>query len=584
MIETEKAPASVASMDEIQQGWHDFTARVTQLEAEKDALEQENKALRFLLERVVEHRQKSHGELVLLLTSLVSKLPINDVGTIVARLMEHNTHVSEVCAVLAKGKADAPIPQPQVLRALDQTKRDLAAALKLAVEELIKLDTPLERQMLELLVADPEEFFSQKVVRANRCFIKGQVMRERVIREFGESALIFFNDVTTDPKLNPRPKPEEIALAFRTDFEPLFQQNAGALPDKGQGLWALYQRVQRSKAATDEARAQRNAFLTMSFILELLHYYENQSTEAPDVVFAQRLPALIEQLVVAGGPQDNLDEKLIAQAERLLAFIISTDHRLMVINNLGKVSAVGKTLRYVLALRSDKLNQPDQVIAEFVKYLIPQKKSPNPEVLAAVLRIVKPEMQRFVVEAIMNCDRLPLQQVNALGKAVGNQLGLTGLEAPKKTAEAIPPEMERQMAWERIKDLISRRTDPGEIATAFRDRLHAKYDADELKQSWITLTEADPISLIRVFLPFAVPGRRQDGSGGAGRDGNLHQPPHTREVRQHVSQSREQPAKHVQGKSKQPNARQFHGAGKMGGPGSGKQIIGGRGNTGNRVK
>jgi hypothetical protein len=42
-----------------------------------------------------------------------------------------------------------------------------------------------------------------------------------------------------------------------------------------------------------------------------------------------------------------------------------------------------------------------------------------------------------------------------------------------------------------------------------RDRLHAKYEADEIKQSWITLTEADPISLIRVFcqLPYLPDGR-----------------------------------------------------------------------------
>ncbi len=42
-----------------------------------------------------------------------------------------------------------------------------------------------------------------------------------------------------------------------------------------------------------------------------------------------------------------------------------------------------------------------------------------------------------------------------------------------------------------------------------RDRLHAKYDADEVRQSWITLTEADPMSLIRIFcqLPFRADGK-----------------------------------------------------------------------------
>ncbi len=55
-----------------------------------------------------------------------------------------------------------------------------------------------------------------------------------------------------------------------------------------------------AKGARRPGRAQKNAFLRLSFILELLHYYDNQSTESPDVVFAQRLPPLIEQLVIAG--------------------------------------------------------------------------------------------------------------------------------------------------------------------------------------------------------------------------------------------------------------------------------------------
>src|SRR5438046_2479896 len=112
----------VATVDEIQQGWHEVMLRIGQLEAERNVLEQENKSLRALLERVIEHRQRSHGELVHLLSGLVGKLPINDVGLVVSKLVEHNAHVSEVCATLAKGKADAALPQPAVLRALDQTK------------------------------------------------------------------------------------------------------------------------------------------------------------------------------------------------------------------------------------------------------------------------------------------------------------------------------------------------------------------------------------------------------------------------------------------------------------------------------
>lgn len=510
MTRSEKAAKTVASIEEIQQEWHELTLSVKQLEAEKSALEQENKALRFLLERVIEHRQKSHGELVMLLTGLVSRLPINDVGTIVSKLVEHNAHVSEVCTALAKGKAEAGMPQPSVLKALDQTKRDLVAALKPAIEELIGFDTPLETDMLQALSTQPELFFSPRIGRANRCFIKGQVPRERIVREFGEEALVFFKDATTDRKLNPRPKPEEIVLAFKDDFEALFKQNAGFLPDKRKQLLALYQKIQRSKAPTGQARSQRNAFQKLSFYLELLHFYGNQNTEAPDVVFAQRLPALIEQLVVPG-LQEHLDEKLISQAESLMAFVINPDHRQTIVNNIGKGGGLAKSLKYVLTLRADKVSGLDQVIAEFVRHLIPprQEKAPPPDPLAAVLRLIKPDMQRLVVNGIMDSDRLRKEEAEALGRTVGKALGLTGLDAPIKVPESIPVETERQIAWGNISDLIARRNEPAVIAEAIRDRLHAKYDADEMKQSWIILIESDPISLIRIFcqLPYLADGK-----------------------------------------------------------------------------
>src|SRR5258706_8740735 len=305
MTETAVAAPAIPSLEEIQQEWHDLGLRIAQLESERSLLEQENKSLRHLLERVIDHRQKSHNELVMILTTLVSKLPINDVGVVVSRLVEHNNNVAQTLAGLVKGTVESIIPQPNILRNLDQTKRDLAAALKPAVEELIALDSPLEKELLESLLAQPDLFFTPKMIRANRCFIKGQVPRERIVRQFVGAALIFFNDLTTDPKLNPNPKPEEVVLAFKPDFEALLEQNPGFLPEKRDELVALYRRVQRSKAASTEARLQRNALQKLSFIIELLHYYENQSTEAPDVLFAQRLPALVEQLVVTG-PQEPL--------------------------------------------------------------------------------------------------------------------------------------------------------------------------------------------------------------------------------------------------------------------------------------
>lgn len=510
MTQIETPPAPPASLDEVQQGWHELTTRVGQLEAERNLLEQENKALRFLLERVIDHRQKSHSELVLLLTGLVSKLQINDIGVIVSRLVEHNTNVSQYLAALVKGTVDVAMPQPTILKTLEHTKRDLIAALKPLVEELIQSNSSFEPELLRALLNDPEQFHTPRMVRANRCFIKGQVARERVIKDFGPEALVFFNDMTTDPKLNPSPKPEEIVLSFKNEFEALFQQYSasGQVPEKWKSLPSLYQSIQRGKAPTEQARALRNTFQKLSFIIELLHFYEHQNTEPPDVTFAQRLPVLVEQLVVSS-PQESLDEKLITQAEALLAFIINPDHRYMVVNNIGKGGGSGRSLRYVLRLRSDRAPNPDELV-EFVKHLIPPppQKRPAPEAIAPILQLVNPDMQLLVVNAIMSCDRLRMDEAETLGKAVGTILGLKGLEL-LKAPQNIPPDVERQLAWDKIKDLITRRNDPTIIAGAIRDRLHAKYDADEIRQSWLTLIEADAISLIRIFcaLPYLADGR-----------------------------------------------------------------------------
>jgi hypothetical protein len=507
MTPPENAPKPVATTEEIQSDWHELTARVGMLEVERTVLEQEIKGLRFILERVIEHRQKSHGELVLILSGLVSKLPLNDIGAIVAKLVEHNSHVNEVLAALLKGKADASLPQPTILRALEQNKRDMAAALKTAVEQLIQLDTPFEKEMLQSLIEKPELFFSPSFVRANRGFVKGQIPRERIVKEFGEESLVFFNDMTTDAKLNPRPKPEEIALAFKSDFEAVFQQNPNVVAAKRQELLALYQRMQRSKTAPEQARAQRHAFQKLSFILEVLHYYDNQNTEAPDVIFAQRLPSLVEQLALPDS-HDRLDEKLILEAEHLLAFVVHNDYRQAIVNNMGKGGGIARTLRFVLALRNERLTDAASIIPEFVKHLVPPAKVPSINSVTAILRLLKPEMQRLVVNAIRDYDKLRKEDADALGKAVGKELGLTGLDEVRKAPDVLSVEIERKLAWEKVKDMIARRLEPGLIAGAIRTRLHAKYDADEMKQSWVILSEADPISFIRVFcqLPYLADG------------------------------------------------------------------------------
>ena len=494
-------------VEEMQKAWPELASRIGQLESDRNILEQENKALRSLVERVIEHRQKSHGELVMLLTGLISKLPINDVGFMVSKLMEHNNQVSEICATLTNSKPGAELPIPAVMKAYEQTKRDLAAALKPAVEDLIKSDAPLAEDMLRSLVTQPKLFFSPAVVRATRCFLKKQVPRTRIIQDFGEAALVYFNDMTTDAKLNPRPKPDEIVLSFKPDTEALLQQNSALPPDKSQGLLALYQKIQRGKAATEQAVAQKNALVKLSFLLELLNYYENQGTESPDIIFAQRMPTLIEQFVIVTD-RDQLDEKVIQPAEKLLAYIINHDHRQMVVNNIGKAGGVWRTLKYVLLFRMEKISEPGRATADFVKHLIPTPQAPRPEALAAILRLILPDLQPAIVRAIISSDRLTRAEAETLSRAVAKELGLKEADVVIKAETALTAESESQAAWEKIQELVANRADPAIVTAAVRSRLHAKYDGDEVKQSWVTLTATDPMSLVRTFcqLPYLADG------------------------------------------------------------------------------
>ena len=501
MSDTQNGAGPVPSLEEIQRNWHDLTLRIQQSETEHRALEQENKNLRSLLEKVVEHRKKSHGELVNLITTLVTKLPINDVGVIVSRLVEHSAAVNEVSAALIHGKNDENILQPAILKALDKAKRDLQAAIKPLAEELIRLESPLDPGMLLGLIDKPDSFFTPANVRASRGFVKGQVAREQIVREFGDEGLLFFKDLTTDPKHNPRPKADEIMLGFKPEFEDLLQQNPDALSTKRADLVALQKKIRQSR----DSRPQKVAFLKLSFVLELLHYYENQSTESPDVIFAQRLPPLVEQLVVTG-ENDPLDENLIKQAEELLAHIVNADYRQAVVNNFGKAGGVSRTLRFILTFRSAIFTEHDVTTIDFVKHLLGGQKNPAPAPIVAALKFLNPEAQKAIVRAILNFERLGREEAEKLARELIKQLGLPDL--PAVSAGGITDKT--QMGpWDIIKELIAHRASPNEITEAVRKQLHAKYDADEVKQSWLVLSESDPMSLVRVFclLPYLPDGQ-----------------------------------------------------------------------------
>lgn len=144
MTEPEFADRPAASVEEIQREWSELKLKVEQAAAERSALEAENKTLRFLMERLIEHRQRSHGDLVNFLVELVSKLPINDVGLLVSRLVDHNAEVCEVCVGLLKGKMEV-VPKPALLKSLEERKQALRNAIKPVVEHLVSLEPPSRR-------------------------------------------------------------------------------------------------------------------------------------------------------------------------------------------------------------------------------------------------------------------------------------------------------------------------------------------------------------------------------------------------------------------------------------------------------
>ncbi len=244
-------------------------------------------------------------------------------------------------------------------------------------------------------------------------------------------------------------------LAFPNDFEKLLAQNPNVAPTRQSELAALHMKVQASRASTEAARAQKSAFLRLCFAGELLFYYQNQTTESPDVVFAQRMPPLVEQLVITG-EQDTLDEKHVKQAEDLLAFIVKPDHRHAVINNMGKAGGLARTLRFVLNFRSLKYTEMDQVTLDLLKHMISAGKVPKPEALLPILRLIPQDMQIVIVRAIVVTERLKREEGENLGKALARELGLKELEERLNAKAIVSPEQERKMAWVGIEDLITR--------------------------------------------------------------------------------------------------------------------------------
>ena len=370
MAENQNGAAPVPSLEDIQRDWHDLTLRIQQSETECRVLEQENKTLRGLIEKVVEHRKKSHGELVNLITTLVTKLPINDVGVIVSRLVEHSNTVNEVSAALIHGKNDENILQPAILKLLDKVRRDLLAAIRPLVEELIRLETPLDPAMLLGLVEKPDSFFAPANVRACRAFVKGQLPREQIVRDFTEEALGFFKDLTTDPKQNPRPRQEEIMLAFRPDFEELLRQDSHLPAPKRAELTPCTEDRRARKPRVAPAKTGVSQTFVCAGAAALLRPPEHGIAGchvSPSACPPDRTDRV-------AGENDKLDEN-ICRPETARP-VVNADYRKAVVNNFGKTGGIARTLRYTLTFRGE--NFPTRPAhGRYIKHLIPRGNRPR---------------------------------------------------------------------------------------------------------------------------------------------------------------------------------------------------------------
>ncbi|HEY5043187.1 MAG TPA: hypothetical protein VIK53_14430, partial [Verrucomicrobiae bacterium] len=150
----------------------------------------------------------------------------------------------------------------------------------------------------------------------------------------------------------------------------------------------------------------------------------------------------------------------------------------------------------------------DPATIDFAKHLVSLQATPSVQAFAVVLRLLNADGQKAVIRAMLNSGRLRKEEAEPLAKAVAKQLGLPEAQITPKTETAALGKIELS-GWDAIRELIASRAAPGDITAAIRNRLHAKYDADEVKESWLVLAESDPMTFVRIFslLPYLPDGQ-----------------------------------------------------------------------------
>ena len=236
------------------------------------------------------------------------------------------------------------------------------------------------------------------------------------------------------------------------------------------------------------------------------------------------------------------------------------------VNNFGKGGGAARTLRFVLTFRSAIFTEHDPVTADFVRHLLGAQKNPRAGAASSpccgwsIPRRKKSSSARSSIPTAC-AARTPRRWARSSIK----QLGLP--ELPANAEGGFASDKTHMNAWDIIKELIASRASPNEITEAIRKQLHAKYDADEVKQSWLVLAESDPMSLVRVFclLPY-LPDGQTDPIARAVLESYANRLTHEKYAATYAKVIHGA-AKHVQGQGRQPGAGQFHRAGEMGGSG-----------------
>ena len=143
---------------------------------------------------------------------------------------------------------------------------------------------------------------------------------------------------------------------------------------------------------------------------------------------------------------------------------------------------------------------------DFLKHLLSQDKTLHARTFSVPLKLLNKDGQKAVLRCLVNSGRVRREEAEPIAKTAMKELGLDETE--------VFPKIEGSTGvsgggWDNVKLLIASRAAPNDITVAIRNRLHQKYDSDEVKQGWLVLAESDPMTLVRVFslLPYLPDGQ-----------------------------------------------------------------------------